>query len=116
MKFLNLFGPVLFLVASVCAPHAGCASDPSGSIGAPPEVEPEVSQRFGYWEKEFPYRVDDPVYTVVYTEEQKQAQRKAAREMAGALLAAAMKSTDVREFTVPAGGVGVTAAPAFFGS
>ena len=103
MNLFKLLGAALLLTVSVCKPKGCLASDSPGPVGARPEVEPEVRRRFDYWEKKFPYRVDDPVYTVVYSEEQKQAQRKAAQEIAGALKTAAANAKETREFTIPEG-------------
>jgi len=76
---------------------------PAGMAEKPRDVEAELREKFGYQNDRHPYSADDPAYTVVYSEEQKQQQRTAGREMFANLLKAAAGPKAPREFTIPPG-------------
>jgi len=69
----------------------------------PHDIESEVRKRFDYFNDRRPYNLNDPAYTVVYSDEQKQLQRFAARKMFAELQKKAANSAGSREFTIPKG-------------
>ena len=66
------------------------------------DIEAELRKKFDYPIEGRPYSANDSAYSVVYTEEQKQAQRAAAKAMV-AELQRAVKSPEVHRFTIPKG-------------
>ena len=69
----------------------------------PRDIEAEIRGKFGYWEKSSSYNANNPAYTVIYSEAQKQQQRQAARSMFADLQQAATNSVSPRHFTIPQG-------------
>lgn len=104
----GLSSPPAVLTVRVAALDAGNRPGPwspaiSVPMAAPRDIEAEVRRRFGYWERDSTYHADDPVYPVVYSEEQKQAQRVAAKTMFANLMAVAARTDGPRHFTIPPG-------------
>jgi autotransporter-associated beta strand protein len=66
-------------------------------------IEREISERYPDTGDRRHYSAEDPVSTVTYTEEEKESQRAAAREMFDKLKAAAEQSEGPRHFTIPPG-------------
>ncbi len=67
----------------------------------PRDIEAEVRQRFDYWEKGSTYNPNDPAYTVIYTDAQKNEQREAAKTMVAELLKVTTNSSAPRTFVIP---------------
>ena len=84
-------------------PTAFAASEPASLKAGPVrDIEAEIRKRFDYPVEGRPYSANDPAYSVIYTDEQKQTQRTAAKAMV-AELQRAVKSPDVHRFTIPKG-------------
>jgi hypothetical protein len=67
----------------------------------PRDIEAEVRQRFDYWERASTYNPNDPAYTLIYTDAQKNEQREAAKAMSAELLTVATNSVAARTFAIP---------------
>lgn len=89
--------------SAFAAEDAASNSSPTSLKAGPVrDIESELRKRFDYPVEGRHYSANDPAYPVIYSEEQKQAQRTAAREMIAELQRAA-KSADVHSFTIPKG-------------
>ncbi len=103
--FLGM-GTKLFLRVAV-VDAAGKPGQWSETVSAQPaktrDIEAELRRKFDYPVEGRPYSADDPAYTVVYTEQQKQSQRASARTMITQLQQAAKSSTVPHQFTIPPG-------------
>ena len=88
--------------ASTDAVKRASSQPASLKIGPVRDIEAELRKKFDYPAEGRPYSANDPAYSIIYTEEQKQAQRTAAKEMI-AELQRAVKSPDVHRFTIPKG-------------
>ena len=104
-SFMGWGGKVYLRVAALDASgQSGSWSEVVSVIPAKPrDIESEVRGRFDYWNDRRPYNVNDPAYTVVYSDEQKLRQRTAARDMFARLLQVATNTTVAREFVIPPG-------------
>ena len=66
------------------------------------DIETELRKKFDYPAEGRPYSATHPAYSVIYTEQEKQTQRTAAKAMI-ADLQRAVKSPGVHRFTIPKG-------------
>jgi hypothetical protein len=102
-SFLGMGNKLFLRVAALDV--AGKPGQWSETVSAQPakprDIEAEVRQRFGYWEKNFSYSSSDPAYTVIYTDAQKNEQREAAKAMVVELLKVATNSVVARTFVIP---------------
>ena len=75
------------------------ASLKPGTVG---DIEAELRKKFDYPAEGRPYSANNPAYSVIYTEQEKQTQRTAAKAMI-ADLQRTVKSPGVHRFTIPKG-------------